>query len=291
MTAPDFASPEELAAALDVQNYLADEGLATAAFVARKLGRPLFLEGEPGVGKTVFARTLAAAMGVPFRRLQCYGGIEASQALYDWNFPGQILELRAAEAGGRKPSSASLYEERFLIERPILKAIRESPAVVLLIDEIDRADDEFEAFLLEVLDDYAVSIPELGERISAPAPPMVVLTSNQTRDVHDAIKRRCVYHWIDHPELDRETDIVRRNLPDGCEPLARQVATLMVELRRVELVKQPGVAESVCLAQGVLALGADVLDPRRTAAALGTVVKHRDDWEKVRALLPRLMPG
>src|SRR4051812_2570077 len=218
-----FADPPAVAAALDGAGYLPDEGLATAAFLAMRMGRPLFLEGDPGVGKTALAQALATITGAELLRLQCYEGIDASQALYDWDFPRQILHLRAAgDSADTATIEASLYERRFLVARPILQAIERSPAV-LLIDEIDRADDEFEAFLLEVLAENAVTIPELGT-ITAEVPPLVVITSNRTREVHDALKRRCLYHWVAHPDFQREVSIIRRRMPEVSELLARDVA-------------------------------------------------------------------
>jgi len=225
-----FASPRGVAGALDAAGYLPDDGIASAAYLAMAMGRPLFVEGDPGVGKTALAHALADITGTPLVRLQCYEGIDASQALYDWDFPRQVLHLRAV--GDRLDPSvaeASLYERRFLIARPVLRAIEESPCV-LLVDEIDRADDEFEAFLLEVLADNAITIPELGT-IRATSPPLVVLTSNRTREVHDALKRRCLYHWIEHPTFAREVEIVRRHLPDVAERLARDVAAVVSALR------------------------------------------------------------
>ena len=251
IAAPDpaaFAGPDELAAALEGTGYLPDEGLATAAYLALVMHRPLFLEGEAGVGKTALAHALAQVTGRPIYRLQCYEGLEASQALYDWDFGRQLLHLRAAEAaratpGGPRPEDmetleASLYDRRFLLARPLLQALEDSPSV-LLVDEVDRADDEFEAFLLEVLSDFTISIPELGT-IRAQTPPLVVLTSNRTREVHDALKRRCLYHWLQHPDFDREVAILRRRLPQVTEQLAREVARATAKLRTLDLLKPPG---------------------------------------------------
>src|SRR4029450_9493548 len=229
-------SPAGLAERLDATGYLADTGLATAAFLALRMGRPLFLEGEAGVGKTSLAQALATLLDVPLIRLQCYEGIEASQALYDWDFPRQLLHLRAAEASGRYDADrleAERYDRRFLIARPLLRAI-ESGDAVLLVDEVDRADDEFEAFLLEVLSEFTISIPELGT-IRADTPPVVVVTSNRTREVHDALKRRCLYHWLDHPSYDREVAIIRRRLPEASERLPPGVAHAGAGVRRREL--------------------------------------------------------
>lgn len=278
MTVPDFPDPSAVATALEREGYLPDAGLAAAVFLALRLRRPLFLEGEPGVGKTALAQAMADVLKAPLVRLQCYGGIDASQALYDWNFPKQILALRSAAA------VESVYSREFLVMRPILQAIETSPCV-LLVDEIDRADDEFEAFLLEVLESGSVSIPEIGT-ITAAARPLVVLTSNRTREVHDALKRRCIYHWIDHPDIERETTIVRRrsNIP---QQLAEDVAQAMHRLRSADLTKPPGVSEAIDLAGGVMALGGDSLTPRIADLALGTVVKHQDDLARARtAILP-----
>jgi MoxR-like ATPase len=245
--------------------------------------RPLFLEGDAGVGKTSLAQAMAQVLGAREVRLQCYEGIDAAQALYDWDFPRQVLHLRAAEtAGVRDPAELerSLYDRRFLIARPILQAIEHSPSV-LLIDEIDRADDEFEAFLLEVLADNAVTIPELGT-IRAEQPPLVVLTSNRTREVHDALKRRCLYHWVAHPSFEREIAILRRRLPDVTERLARDVADAVRRMRAEDLLKPPGVAESLDWTQALHILGAQSLDPERAAATLGAVLKYQEDAIRIR---------
>ncbi|MGC9668346.1 AAA family ATPase [Planosporangium sp. 12N6] len=279
------ASPAALAHDLAATGYLADAGLATAGYLAMRLGRPLFLEGEAGVGKTAFAQALAQATGAQFVRLQCYEGLDVSQALYDWDFPRQILHLRALEAAGGpldpRTVETSLYDRRFLVARPLLRALEESPCV-LLVDEVDRADDEFEAFLLEVLADAAVTIPELG-RIAAASPPLTVLTSNRTREVHDALKRRCLYHWVEHPDLDREVTILRARLPELTERLAVGVATATGRMRALDLIKPPGVAESIDWAAALSALGATALDPDLAAATLGAVLKYREDADRVRA--------
>jgi MoxR-like ATPase len=278
-------SPAALARALAATGYLADDGLATAGYLALTLGRPLFLEGEAGVGKTAFAQALAEATGAPLVRLQCYEGLDAAQALYDWDFPRQMLHLRAVTAADHHPDlatlSASLYDRRFLIARPLLQALERSPCV-LLVDEIDRADDEFEAFLLEILADAAITIPELG-RIAATSPPLAVLTSNRTREVHDALKRRCLYHWVEHPGFEREVAILRRRLPQLTETLASQVATAAARMRKLDLIKPPGVAESIDWAAALTALGARTLDPEAAAATLGAVLKYREDIDRVRA--------
>ncbi|MEV0616067.1 MoxR family ATPase [Nonomuraea sp. NPDC050404] len=274
----DIESPDKLIELLDRHTYLADEGLATAAFLALRMGRPLFLEGEAGVGKTELAKALAALLKAPLIRLQCYEGLDAAQALYDWDFARQLLHLKAAEAAGITDVNrleGEIYDRRFLIARPLLKAIETQPSV-LLVDEIDRADDEFEAFLLEVLSDFTISIPELGT-IKARRPPVVVVTSNRTREVHDALKRRCLYHWLEHPSFDREVAILLRRLPGCTETLATQVARAAERLRQAGLVKPPGVAETLDWTEALLTLGAKELDPGRAAATLGAALKYRED--------------
>lgn len=290
-----MTSPQELADRLGATGYLADEDLATVAFLAREMQRPLLLEGAPGTGKTALAEALAELEGTPLIRLQCYEGLDASQALYDWDFPRQILHLRTLEAvaasGELDPSEAesSLFDERYLLERPVLRALRTSP-VVLLVDEIDRADDEFEAFLLEVLSGWTVSIPELGT-VRAAVPPTVILTSNRTRDLHDALKRRCLYHWIDHPGLEREVAIVRSRLPGVSETLAHQVVTAVQRLRTEDLVKPPGVAETLDWVAALQRLGSPELDLETAARTLGAVIKYREDAERVRQALDRVLAG
>jgi MoxR-like ATPase len=287
MTTDPLASPRALAQALAGTGYLADDGLATAGYLALRLGRPLFLEGDAGVGKTAFAQALAAATGWPFIRLQCYEGLDAAQALYDWDFPRQILHLRAVEAvaGAAGTDVAalekSLYDRRFLVARPLLQALEQAPCV-LLVDEIDRADDEFEAFLLEILAESAITVPELG-RISAATPPLTILTSNRTREVHDALKRRCLYHWVEHPGFDREVAILRTRLPEVSDRLASQVATATAHLRGLDLIKPPGVAEALDWASALHVLGAQAMDPEIAAATLGAVLKYREDADRVRA--------
>lgn len=284
-------SPEKLAEALESVGYLADDGIATAGFLALRLGRPLFCEGEPGTGKTSLALGLAEALGMPLIRLQCHEGIDAAQALYEWDFPRQLLHLRTLEAAGGgldvEAAEQSLYTERFLLARPLLKALQTAPCV-LLVDEIDRADDEFEAFLLQLLDENAVTIPEFGE-VRAEHPPLVVLTSNRTREVHDALKRRCLYHWLEHPDLGREIEILRRKIPDLGEGLAEQVAKAVHRLREMELLKPPGVAESLDWAQALLALGMSELDAAAGARTLGSVLKYSEDLDRVRAGLDKLL--
>jgi MoxR-like ATPase len=291
----DVDGPDDLTARLDRVGYLADRGLATAAFLAVRMGRPLFCEGEPGTGKTALALALSQALSLPLIRLQCHEGIDAAQALYDWDFPRQLLHLRTLEAlpdQGLDADAveASLYSTRFLLARPLLRALRESPCV-LLVDEVDRADDEFEAFLLEVLGENAVTIPELGE-IRADVPPLVVLTSNRTREVHDALKRRCLYHWLAHPDLAREVAILSRRLPGIDERLAIQVSSAVRRLRDLELLKPPGVAEALDWAGALLALGCAELDAESAAATLGAVLKYREDTERVVAAgLDALLAG
>ncbi|AEA27864.1 AAA family ATPase [Pseudonocardia benzenivorans] len=292
---PVPASPAELTEALRATGYLPDDGLATAAFLAMRMGRPLFCEGEPGTGKTALAQAMAQVLGAELIRLQCHDGIDASQALYDWDFPRQLLHLRALEAAAGVDGStldadeveASLYDRRFLLARPILRALTTTPSV-LLVDEVDRADDEFEAFLLEVLTEHAVTIPELGE-IRAATPPLVVLTSNRTREVHDALKRRCLYLWLDHPNVQREIAILRSRLPEVPERLATQVATTVAKLRNAELLKPPGVAESIDWAQALQLVGATTLDVDSAAATLGAVLKYREDADRVRDRLDALL--
>ncbi len=276
--------------------YLCDDALATVGFLAVRLQRPMLLEGEPGTGKTALAEAIAEGLGIPLVRLQCYEGIDASQALYDWDFPRQILHLRAVESighvNGSGPSldsvEAHLFTDRFLLARPVLRALREAPCV-LLVDEIDRADDEFEAFLLEVLSTYQVSIPELGT-VKATVPPIVVLTSNRTRELHDALKRRCLYHWIDHPGLARELAIVRSRAPEVSEALAEQVVGLVHQLRMDgDLIKAPGVAETLDWARALNHLGTVVVDVEMAARTLGVAVKYREDADRARVMLDRIL--
>ncbi len=277
-------SVDEVRAALLAHDYFADDGLATAIFLALTLARPLLLEGEAGVGKTEVAKVLARWTGGELLRLQCYEGIDASQALYEWDYSRQLLHLRAAEASGAPIVEDELYTERFLVRRPLLRAIDHAAAVppILLIDEIDRADDEFEAFLLELLSDYAVTIPELGE-IRAQTPPVVILTSNRTRDLHDALKRRCLYHWIDHPDFAREVAIVERKAPGISSILAQEVSTAAGALRALDLFKPPGVAETIDWATALDRLGHATLDDAAIEDTLGVVLKYREDQERVRA--------
>ncbi len=288
-----YASPDDVETALRSTGYLPGEGLATVVFLAASMGRPLLLEGEPGTGKTALAEALALTAGRELIRLQCYEGIEASQALYDWDFTRQILHIRSVEAAGgteldANRLEASLFDERFLLARPILQALQ-SPGAVLLIDEVDRADDEFEAFLLEVLSTFSVSIPEFGE-VRAVEPPTVVLTSNRTRDLHDALKRRCLYHWIDHPTLDQEVAIIGSRLPEVAAVLAAQVAQAAQRLRSVDgLLKPPGVAESLDWALALHRLGHDQLHRAAAERTLGAVVKYREDADRVRGSLDMII--
>jgi MoxR-like ATPase len=278
-----------VAEGLSAHGYLADDGLVTAVFLSLSLGRPLFLEGEAGVGKTELAKTIARWQGTELIRLQCYEGIDAAQAVYDWDYSRQLLHLRAAEATGEAKTSnteqleGQLYNERFLLKRAILRAIDhvDGQRPVLLIDEIDRADDEFEAYLLEVLSDFQVTVPEIGT-FRAVEPPIVILTSNRTRDVHDALKRRCLYHWVEHPTFEREVDIVQLRVPQVTEVLARQVAGAVEALRGINLYKPPGVAETIDWATALGRLGVDAIDEVVIERTLGTVLKYREDQNRVR---------
>jgi MoxR-like ATPase len=278
----------DVSAALATNDYLADEGLTTAIFLALALHRPLLLEGEAGVGKTEVAKVLSRWTGGELIRLQCYEGIDASQAVYDWDYSRQLLHLRAAEASGEAQGvgtatlEGQLYNERFLLKRALLRAISPvaGPPPVLLIDEIDRADDEFEAYLLEVLSDFQITVPELGV-FHADRPPIVILTSNRTRDVHDALKRRCLYHWIEHPTFEREVQIVRLRVPYVSQELARQVAAAVETLRGLNLFKPPGVAETIDWATALGRLGLNELSEASVSTTLGTVLKYREDLERV----------
>jgi MoxR-like ATPase len=276
------ATPAELAERLDAVDYLADDGVATAAFLALRMGRPLFVEGEAGVGKTALAHALSEVLDAPLIRLQCYEGLDAAQALYDWDFPRQLLHLRTAEAAGITDPERlehELYDRRFLVARPLLQAIETIPSV-LLVDEIDRADDEFEAFLLEVLSDFTISIPEIGT-VRAEKPPVVVVTSNRTREVHDALKRRCLYQWLDYPDFDREVAVIRRRIPGADETLVADVARATQRLREMDLLKPPGLAEAIDWTAALEALGAKSLDLDLAARTLGAAVKYHEDQQRV----------
>ncbi len=280
---------ESVAEALRAHQYLPDDGLATSIFLALRLKRPLLLEGEPGVGKTEVARVLASWIGGPLIRLQCYEGIDVSQAVYEWDYARQLLHLRTAEATGRATGASTdqledeLYDERFLVRRPLLQAIAhgDGPPPVLLVDEVDRADDEFEAFLLEILADYAVTVPEIGT-FTAAEPPVVVVTSNRTRDVHDALKRRCLYHWVEHPGQAREVGIIQMRAPEVSERLAKQVAAATASVREMGLYKPPGVAETIDWARALTLLGDEDLIEAHVIETLGTLVKYREDQDRVR---------
>jgi len=281
---PDFpATVDDVREGLARNDYLADDGLSTSVFLALRLRRPLLLEGEAGVGKTELAKALARWTGGDLVRLQCYEGIDASQAVYEWDYSRQLLHLRAVEAGGGEVVEDELYSERFLVKRPLLRALdhRSEVPPVLLVDEIDRADDEFEAFLLEILSDYTISVPEIGI-VSAEIPPVVILTSNRTRDVHDALKRRCLYHWIEPPDFEREVAILRMRAPEVPEALAREVAAAVEHLRTLDLYKPPGVAETIDWADALATLGSSTLDSESVEATLGTILKYREDQEHVR---------
>jgi len=282
---PGVSRAGDLAERLKENDYLADEGLATAIFLALKLRKPLFLEGEAGVGKTEVAKVLARILETPLIRLQCYEGIDVYQAVYEWDYARQLLHIRAAEALGgeedRERLERDLYNREFLVSRPLLQALehRGEHPPVLLIDEVDRSDDEFEAFLLEILSDFAVTIPELGT-IQADRPPIAVLTSNRTREVHDALKRRCLYFYIEHPSFEREVEIVHLRVPEAGENLARQIAAAVERLRTMELYKPPGVAETIDWTEALVALGAKELDEVIVRATIGSVLKYREDQQR-----------
>tara|TARA_R110000822_G_scaffold154311_5_gene293903 strand:- start:3 stop:911 length:909 start_codon:yes stop_codon:yes gene_type:complete len=273
---------------LEGQGYVSDRALATVVFLSLKLGRPLFLEGEAGVGKTEIAKALAAGLDRKLIRLQCYEGLDASSAVYEWNFAAQMVAIRATEAAGqsadssRKALTAELFSEEFLIERPLLEAMRPDArgAPILLIDELDRTDAPFEAFLLEALSDFQVTIPELGT-IKAPEPPIVVLTSNRTREVHDALKRRCLYHWVDYPDFNREIEILAARAPEASEALSREVVAFVQQLRTEDLFKKPGVAETIDWAKCLLALDVINLSPEVISDTLGAILKYQDDIAKL----------
>ncbi len=282
-SASEIESPQQLVQELAKADYLADPGLATALFCALRLPQPLLLEGEAGVGKTQAAKALAQLLNTPLIRLQCFEGIDASEALYEWNYPRQLLSIRMAESRGTSIEESSLFSREFLIERPLLQALEHvgpNPAV-LLIDEVDRADEEFEAFLFEMLAESTVSVPELGT-LTAQQKPIVILTSNRTRDLHDALKRRCLYHWIDYPSLEHATQIVKLRAPEASKDLAEQVAAAVSRIRTLDMQKPPGVAEAIDWVNAAMLLGVSTLDARGTEQTLGSVLKYRDDQELAR---------
>ena len=286
----DVSSVEEVLAELSSRSYLADRGLATAVFLSLRQNRPLLLEGEAGVGKTELAKSLSNWAEGDLIRLQCYEGIDSNQAVYEWDYARQLLHLRTAEASGRTQDISTdalegeLYDERFLIRRPLLQAlsVKNDPPPVLLIDEIDRADDEFEAFLMEILSEYSITIPELGT-YSSEVKPVVVITSNRTRDLHDALKRRCFYHWVEHPDVEREVEIIRIRAPKVPLLLAEEVAKAAAFLRDMDLYKPPGVAETIDWAEALVTIGVDDLDEDSVDETLGTLIKYREDQERVRS--------
>jgi MoxR-like ATPase len=279
-----FGSVEDVERSLADASYLPDRGLAIAIFLSVQMRRPLLLEGEAGVGKTEVAKTLARVLEAELIRLQCYEGIDSAQALYEWDYARQLLYARAVQEGEVRDRVSELYGPEFLLERPLLRALRAGTSAVLLVDELDRADDEFEAFLLEVLSDFSVTVPELGT-ITAAEPPIVVVTSNRTRELHDALKRRCLYHWIDFPALEREVAIVQLRAPEVSETLARSVAEAVGRLRALELAKPPGVAEAIDWARALAILGADSVDGRPARETLGWAVKNVDDLRRAEAEL------
>ena len=279
-----FGSVEEVERALAADSYLADRGLATAVYLAVAMQRPLLLEGEAGVGKTEVGKTLARILGAELIRLQCYEGIDSAQALYEWDYARQLLYARALQAGEVREHVSELYGPEFLIERPLLRALRAGSGAVLLIDEVDRADDEFEAFLLELLSDFSVTVPELGT-FAADEPPVVVVTSNRTRELHDALKRRCLYHWIDFPSLEREVAIVHLRAPEVPEALARSVAEAIAQLRALDLAKPPGIAEAIDWARALQLLGADSANGDAAVESLGWALKNHEDLQHAQAEL------
>lgn len=285
-----FTSIDELQNAMRESHYIAERGLATSLYLALKLNRPLFLEGEAGVGKTEVAKVLAALLDTELIRLQCYEGLDVHHAVYEWNYTRQMMHIRLLEARGEKASEAELFGEEFLLRRPLLQAIegsRVKPSV-LLIDELDRSDDEFEAFLLEVLSDFQITIPEIGT-IKTPNPPVVIITSNRTREVHDALKRRCLYYWIDYPSFEKELEIVRTQLPDAPAKLARQITGFIQALREMDLYKLPGVAETLDWTTALVALDQKALDPVIVDETLGAVLKYQDDVEKIKGEQTRVI--
>jgi MoxR-like ATPase len=283
MTQP--SSIEAVQTMLSRQNYVAGRALSTVVFLALRLGKPLFLEGEPGTGKTEIAKAIAAGLNRRLIRLQCYEGLDAASAVYEWNFPAQMIAIRTAEAAGaadRDALQSDLFSDRYLTERPLLQAMRPQPEgpPVLLIDELDRTDEPFEAFLLEALSDFQVTIPEIGT-IHAPEPPIVIVTSNRTREVHDALKRRCLYHWVDYPDFAREMEILTARAPEASAALSREVVAFVQRLRTEDLFKKPGVAETIDWAKCLLALDVISLSPQTIADTLGAVLKYQDDIAKL----------
>ena len=286
----EFTSIDSLQSAMRERNYIAERGLGTSLYLALKLKRPLFLEGEAGVGKTEVAKVLADLLGTELIRLQCYEGLDVHHAVYEWNYTRQMMHIRLLEARGDRATEAELFGEEFLLRRPLLQAVensREKPTV-LLIDELDRSDDEFEAFLLEMLSDFQITIPEIGT-IKTPNPPVVIITSNRTREVHDALKRRCLYYWIDYPSFEKELEIVQTRLPDAPEKLARQITGFIQALREMDLYKLPGVAETLDWTTALVALDQKALDPLIVDETLGAVLKYQDDVEKVKGEQARLI--
>jgi len=286
----NFSTVDELQETLRAHDYLPDRGLATAIFLSLTMGRPLLLEGEAGVGKTEVAKTLNTILDAELIRLQCYEGIDASQALYEWDYARQLLYARALQDGTADEEARvkELYGPDFLLERPLLRAIRRGKGAVLLVDELDRADDEFEAFLLEVLAEFTVTIPELGT-VHATSPPAVIITSNRTRELHDALKRRCLYHWIEFPDVEREIEIIRVRVPEASDVLARSVANAVERLRGFDLIKRPGAAEAIDWARALTLLGADEVTDESARETLGWVVKNHDDLRRVDGKLDELM--
>ena len=291
MTAGTPTTIEDVEARLRERKYIGDRGLATSIFLALKLEKPLFIEGEAGVGKTEAAKVMADVLGARLIRLQCYEGIDLAHAVYEWNYPRQLLHIRLMDEGeDRRVAEREIFSSEFLLRRPLLDAIDNDDPIppVLLIDEIDRSDEEFEAFLLELLSDFQVSIPEIGT-IKAKRAPFVVITSNRTREVHDALKRRCLYHWIDYPDLEKEVEIVRARAPEAADGLAREVAGLVQSLRSMDLYKVPGVAETLDWARSLAALGATRIDSNLVDATLGSALKYQEDLERVREQIPALV--
>ena len=286
----NISSPQELAARLSEADYLSDDGLAVGMYLALEMHRPLLLEGEPGVGKTEAAKALATVLGADLIRLQCYEGIDASQALYEWDYSRQLLHARAIQDGTLDQDARvqELFSDKFLVARPLLQAIRAGSKAVLLIDELDRADDEFEAFLLEVLSDFAITIPEVGT-IRATEPPAVIITSNRTRELHDALKRRCLYHWLEYPSIEREVAIIRLRVPEAEPVLADAVAAAVARLREMDLAKPPGPAEAIDWTRALHLVGAPPIVEQSAEDTLGWVIKNREDQDRVGAELARVI--